>query len=90
VGNIQVTIARKEIRISGIHTHVFARFLTTELLEIVMSKSRRVNVFFEGEPGPGGGGMDIKIVFDGELSDLEMNTVARFFKLKGANIKVVR
>lgn len=87
---ISATIkGRREVFLSGITSHIVAEVLTKDIRDILLSKGRTMNVFFEGGPGPLGEGMAIRIVLNEELTDYEVRTLKKFFEIRGITCDVV-
>jgi|Deesub1362B_J571_1020462.scaffolds.fasta_scaffold83691_1 hypothetical protein len=86
---IRVTIGKKEIRIEGVNTHILARHIATELTDLLIKKNRNINFFFEGSPGPSGGGMTLILKFSDDLTDLDIKTIRKFFEIRNISVNVL-
>ena len=79
---------RQELIVKGIRTHIAAEHLTKEINEFLTNKETRLYFFFEGGPGPVGGGMVIRIKISRKLSDTDITALKRFFNVRNMELIV--
>ncbi len=76
----------RELVIKGLRTHSIAEVLCKELRDILLSKDLSLNYFFEGELGPEGRGMVVRVVFNRELSSCEVVALEKLFNVMGIKL----
>ncbi len=79
---MKAEIRKKEIIVKNVHTHIDARDIIETINNIILSRNLKMMFDFEGSPGPLGGGMTIRIRFNKELSDIDINTLKKIFELR--------
>ena len=76
----------KELVIKGLRTHSIAEVLCKELRDILLSKDLSLIFFFEGELGPKGKGMVVRVIFNRGLSKYEVVTLEKLFNVMGIKL----
>jgi len=76
----------RELVIKGLRTHSIAEVLCKELRDILLSKDLSLNYFFEGELGPEGRGMAVRVIFNRELSSYEVVVLEKLFNVMGIKL----
>ena len=79
---------RQEIVLENISTQPVAEQLSKDMNELFSSKDTRMYYFFEGGPGPAGGGMIIRIRFSRRLNDTDITVLRKFFSVRNAEVVV--
>ncbi|HDN01411.1 MAG TPA: hypothetical protein ENF42_00385 [Candidatus Bathyarchaeota archaeon] len=79
---------RQEIVLENISTQPVAEQLSKDMNELLLSKDTKMYFFFEGGPGPSGGGMIIRIRLSRRLNDTDIMALRKFFSVRNAEVVI--
>lgn len=85
---VRLLTSKREIVIKGVPTQWVAERIIKDVNEIIVSSESDLAYFFEGEPGPFGEGLTIRVKYK-TLSESEVNALRKYFELKKASFDVV-
>jgi len=76
----------RELLIRGLRNQSIAEVLCKELSDVLLSKDLSLNYYFEGELGPEGKGMIVRVIFNRELSSYEIVALEKLFNVMGIKL----
>ncbi len=85
---VVVRKGRQEIVLENISTQPVAEQLSKDINELLSSKNTEMYYFFEGGPGPAGGGMIIRIRLSRRLNDTDITALRKFFSVRNAEVVI--
>ncbi|MEM2021952.1 MAG: hypothetical protein QXP80_06990 [Zestosphaera sp.] len=85
---VRLLTDKREIVIKGVPTQWIAERIIRDMNEIIVSSESDLAYFFEGEPGPFGEGLTIRVRYK-TLSEGEVNALRKYFELKKVLLDVV-